>query len=136
VAWIVDTCMLIDVAEGDPQFARRSGRMLERRRTAGLLIAPVSYIELSPLFDGIEAVQNDFLEAIGVHWIQGWIWPDTIAAHRAWHMYMLKRRRGQIKKPPVADILIGAFASRFDGLLTRNAKDFRVLFPDLRIDTP
>jgi predicted nucleic acid-binding protein len=128
--------MLIDVAEGDPQFARRSARLLDRRRPAGLFIAPVSYIELSPLFEGQEAAQNDFLEGIGVHWTHGWIWPDTIAAHRAWHNYLLKRRRREIKKRPIADVLIGAFASRFDGLLTRNAKDFRVLFPDLRIETP
>jgi predicted nucleic acid-binding protein len=136
VAWVVDTCMLIDVAEGDPQFARPSALLLDHRRAAGLLIAPVSYIELSPLFDGVEAAQNDFLEAIGVHWAHGWIWPDTIAAHLAWHNYLLKRRRRQIKKRPIADVLIGAFASRFDGLLTRNAKDFRILFPDLRIATP
>ena len=96
MAWIVDTCMLIDVAEGDPQFARRSARLLDRRRPAGLLIAPVSYIELSPLFEGREAAQNDFLEGIGVHWTHGWIWPDTIAAHRAWHNYLLKRRRREI----------------------------------------
>lgn len=136
MAWVVDTCMLIDVAEGDPQFSRRSARLLDRRRPVGLLIAPVSYIELSPLFNGVEPAQNDFLEGIGVHWTQGWIWPDTVTAHRAWHNYMLKRRRGQITKRPIADILIGAFALRFDGLLTRNARDFRVLFPDLRIDTP
>ncbi len=33
-------------------------------------------------------------------------------------------------------LLIGAFASRFDGLLTRNEGDFRRVFPALRILVP
>ena len=49
---------------------------------------------------------------------------------------ILKRRRGRTRKRPIADIFIGAFASRFDRLLTRNAKDFRVLFPELRLEEP
>lgn len=136
MAWVVDTCILIDVAEADPQFARRSAGLLDRRRAAGLVLAPVSYIELSPLFNGTQTVQNDFLEGIGVDWTHGWTWPDTIAAHRAWHDYTLKRRHGRIKKRPIADVLIGAFASRFNGLITRNANDFQVLFNGLRIETP
>ena len=128
--------MLIDVAEGDPRFARPSANLLDRRRSAGLLIAPVSYIELSPLFQGVEAVQNEFLEGIGVHWTHAWTWPDTQQAHIAWNRYIEKRRRSQIGKRPIADVLIGAFAWRFDGLLTRNEKDFRPLFPDLRIEAP
>jgi predicted nucleic acid-binding protein len=136
VSWVVDTCVLIDIAEGDPQFSRRSAQLLDHRRSAGLLVAPVSYIELAPRFHGVETAQNEFLEAIGVHWSEPWIWPDTVVAHRAWCDYMLKRRRGQERKRPIADILIGAFASRFDGLVTRNEKDFRLLFPQLLIDKP
>jgi len=136
VAWVVDTCMLIDVAEGDPQFGRRSAQLLDRRRSAGLLIAPVSYVELSPLFNGEQTAQNEFLDAVAVQWTQPWTWPDTVTAHRVWHRYFSKRRSQQLKKRPVADVLIGSFASRFDGLLTRDAKDFRSLFPDLRIQTP
>ena len=34
------------------------------------------------------------------------------------------------------DILIGAFASRCDGILTRNASDFRTVFPKLVIAAP
>lgn len=134
--WVVDICVLIDIAEGDPQFSRRSAELLDHRRSGGLLLAPISYIELAPRFHGVEAAQNEFLEAMGVQWSEPWIWPDTMTAHRAWSDYMLKRRRGQERKRPIADILIGAFALRFDGLVTRNEKDFRSLFPHLRIDQP
>lgn len=61
---------------------------------------------------------------------------NTMAAHYAWNDFIAKRPRGEIAKRPIADILIGAFASRFDGLLTRNARDFQKLFPSLRIQTP
>jgi hypothetical protein len=136
VAWVVDTCLLIDVAENDPQFGEHSARLLDRRRSIGLLIAPVSYVELAPLFNGLQTVQNEFLESTGVNWTHSWTWPDTIAAHRAWYDYMLRRRHRRISKRPIADILIGAFAMRFDGLLTRNTKDFRTVFPDLLLEGP
>ena len=136
MAWVVDTSLLIDVAENDPQFGENSARLLDRRRAVGLLVSPVAYVELAPLFNGVETAQNEFLDSIGVNWTHGWIWPDTMAAYHAWHRYILKRRRSRISRRPIADILIGAFASRFDGLLTRNAKDFRVLFPDLRLEEP
>jgi predicted nucleic acid-binding protein len=136
VEWVVDTCLLIDVAENDPEFGRNSARLLDRRQAAGLVVAPVSYVELAPLFNGLTEVQNDFLESIGANWMHSWTWPDTIAAYRAWHGYILDRRHGRISKWPIADILIGAFAIRFGGLLTRNIKDFRNLFPDLRLEEP
>lgn len=134
--WVVDTCVLIDVAEGDPDFSSHSARLLDRKRSVGLLLAPVSYVELSPRFHGVETAQNDFLEGIGVHCAEPWIWRDTIAAHQAWNHFIARRRRREIDKRPIADILIGAFALRFDGLLTRNARDFQKLFPTLRIETP
>jgi hypothetical protein len=124
------------VAENDPEFGRDSARLLDRRRVAGLVLAPVSYIELAPLFNGVTEAQNDFLESSGVNWTHGWIWPDTIVAYRAWYDYILKRRDRRIGKRPIADILIGAFANRFDGLLTRNTKDFRSFFPDLTLQEP
>ena len=136
MAWVVDTCLLIDVAEDDPQFGEDSAVLLDHRRPVGLLVAPVSYIELAPLFNGVQTAQNEFLESIGVNWTHSWTWPDTVAAHRAWHQYLVRRRRGRINKRPIADILIGAFASRFDGLLTRNVKDFRAIFPSLRVEEP
>jgi hypothetical protein len=136
VPWVVDTCLLIDVAEGDPQFGKGSARLLDRRRSAELLVAPVSYVELAPLFNGVIEAQNGFLESIGVHWTHSWTWPDTVTAYDAWHHCIHRRHRDRISKRPIADILIGAFAMRFDGLLTRNIKDFGGLFPDLRLEQP
>ena len=48
---VADTCLLIDGAENDPEFGGDSARLLDRRRAAGLVLAPVSYIELAPLFN-------------------------------------------------------------------------------------
>jgi predicted nucleic acid-binding protein len=136
VAWVIDSCLLIDVAENDPQFGEGSARLLDRRRSAGLLVAPVSYVELAPLFNAVQAAQDEFLESIGVNWTHSWTWRDTMAAYHAWHGYILRRRQGRTAKRPIAHVLIGAFAVRFDGLLTRNTNDFRALFPDLRLEQP
>jgi hypothetical protein len=105
VAWVVDTCLLIDVAENDPEFGRDSARLLYGRRPAELVIAPVSYIELASLFNGVTEPQNAFLESIGVNWTHGWTWPDAIAAYRALYYYILKRRARRIDKRPITDIL-------------------------------
>jgi predicted nucleic acid-binding protein len=54
----------------------------------------------------------------------------------AWHRHIRQRRAGQSPRRPVADVLIGAFACRFRGLLTRNPRDFAAAFPDLRLVAP
>ncbi len=136
MAWVVDTCVLIDIAEGDPRFGRDSALLLNHKRSAGLLVAPISYIELASRFRGVLSAQDDFLEHLSVSHTEDWIARDTLTAHQAWHAFTEKRRRGELKKRPIADVLIGAFAQRFDGLLTRNARDFQKLFPTLRIETP
>ena len=61
---------------------------------------------------------------------------DTLATHEGWNRYVMAKRATRIPKRPLADVLIGAFASRFDGLLTRNESDFRPVFPALNITVP
>jgi predicted nucleic acid-binding protein len=46
------------------------------------------------------------------------------------------RRAGDAPKRPLADPLIGAFASRQKGLITRNPADFRRWFPKLKLRQP
>lgn len=52
MAWVVDTCLLIDIAIGDPVFGEASAKLIDSKRAGGLSICPVSYAELSPVFAG------------------------------------------------------------------------------------
>ena len=133
---MVDTCLLIDVAEADPKFGVASAKLLDLKRADGLTICPVTYIELAPVFNGDQAAQNEFLFNLGLSWPEPWTQSDTEEAHRAWHRYVAARRTARVPKRPLADILIGAFASRCDGILTRNESDFRTVFPKLVIAVP
>jgi predicted nucleic acid-binding protein len=69
-------------------------------------------------------------------WPEAWASADTQAAFIAWNRYVAGKRQGIITRRPIADVLIGAFAMRFQGLLTRNSSDFRQLFPSLPILEP
>lgn len=136
MSWVVDTCLLIDIADADPRFGNTSSRFLAQRHALGLVIAPVSFVELAPAFDGVLTAQEHFLANLGIAWTEGWTWLDTQRACDGWSVHIRNRRASMPTKRPIADVLIGAFAQRFDGLLTRNARDFQKLFPSLRIDSP
>lgn len=136
MAWVVDTAVLIDVLEHDPEFGARSAALLERRLDDGLVICPVTYAELAPAFEGNRSLQEEYLGGVGIDHAVDWRREDTLAAFTAWHAHVSRRRSGSEAKRPIADILIGAFALRFDGLVTRNSRDFRVAFPALTIEDP
>ncbi len=133
MTWVVDTSVLIDILEDDPRFGRSSAVALEAHAGDGVVLCPVSYAELAPAFAGDTALQERFLDAIGVSYRQEWLWADTTRAHHAWNRLVRRRRAGLAPKRPLADILIGAFATRYEGLITRNSKDFAAFFPDLRL---
>ena len=136
MAWIIDTCLLIDVAEADPSFGIKSATLIDAKRTEGLVVCPITYVELAPVFNGDQSAQNEFLLKLGAVWPEAWTHADTLAAHEAWHRYVMAKRAGKTPKRPIADVLIGAFSSRFDGLLTRNEADFRAVFPTLKLIAP
>lgn len=136
MAWVVDTCMLIDVLEEDPDFGHLSADTLEAHMADGLVICPVTYVELAPAFEGNPVFQEDFLAEVGVDFRQEWLWEDTLRSQEAWYTFVRRKRSGIVTKRPIADILIGAFASRYGGLLTRNPSHFGPNFPDLPIRTP
>lgn len=136
MAWVVDTCVLIDVLEEDQVFGRLSASTLDECLEDGLVICPMTYAELSPAFLGDRALQDEFLGAVGVGFRQEWTWADTLRAHQVWNEFIQRRRAGNLPKRPLADILIGSFATRFQGLITRNPDDFVSLFPSLDLRVP
>ena len=87
-----------------------------KRRNAWVMIA-------GDLFDA-----KNFLADVGVDWRKAWSEADTEVAFAGWNRHVTRR--------PIADVQIGGFALRFDGLLTRNAGDFRAAFPNLKILEP
>ena len=136
MAWVVDTCVLIDVLEDDPKFGASSATLLERLLDDGLEVCPATYAELAPAFDGDRALQDEFLGGVGVSLPADWSWTDTLEAHAAWARFIRLKRRGKVPRRPLADILIGAYAADRDGLVTRNPDDFRPVFPNLSLAVP
>jgi predicted nucleic acid-binding protein len=136
MAWVVDTCLVIDVLDDDRQFGLASAKLLDARASDGLVLCPVSYVELAPAFLGDDSRQREFLEQAGIDVSVPWEWTDTQAAHKAWNRYIERRRVHQAARRPVADVLIGAFAANRAGLLTRNPSDFSAVYPALTIVSP
>jgi len=136
MAWVVDTCVLVDVISEDSRFGEISADCLMHYASSGLLLCPVSYIEMAPSFYGDRRGQDIFLSEVGVDSDIPWEWADTLAAHTAWSRYVTLKREKKMKRRPIADVQIGAFALRFNGLITRNGADFKKLFPKLKIVEP
>jgi predicted nucleic acid-binding protein len=124
VAWVVDTSVLLDIRQNDPQFGIPAAKCLIRHIPEGLVLCPITYIELAPAFGGDCALQEKFFQRVGVQWRDPWSRQDTLSAHRLWADHVEKKRAGLTGKRPVADVLIEAFAQRFQGLITRNARHF------------
>ncbi|MDR1283795.1 MAG: type II toxin-antitoxin system VapC family toxin [Opitutaceae bacterium] len=134
--WIVDTCVVIDVFENDPQFGQVSARLLQKLLPQGLAVSPVTMVELSAAFSGDLNEQKQFLDQAGISYAESWTSLDTETAHRAWNLYVDARRKRQTPRRPVADLLIGGFASNRAGLVTRNANDFTRWYPSLVVREP
>ena len=136
MSFVVDTCILIDIADADPAFGKASARILSKRVEEGLHLSPISYVELAPLFAGSMRLLDEFLLGLGVSSETG-IDEDTRAsAFSAWARHITAKRAGVASRRPVADIFIGALALQHQGLITRNAKYFQSLYPKLRIIDP
>ncbi|MEM7480127.1 MAG: type II toxin-antitoxin system VapC family toxin [Acidobacteriota bacterium] len=133
---MIDTCILLDILEPDPEFGESSARLLDEIRSDGLEIAPVIYVELAPAFGGSRRRQDLFLSRIGFSLPPEWERADTETARAAWARFIHLKRTGKTPKKPLADLLIGSFAHRRRGLVTRNPKHFSGAFPDLKILVP
>jgi predicted nucleic acid-binding protein len=136
MAWVVDSCILLDIALKDPLHGLPSATFLEGKRGDGLTVCPVSMIEIAPFFDGEVLNVREFLKVFGADSAAPWMEADTEAAACGWTRYVQLKRSAAASKRPIADILIGAFACRHQGLITRNPDHFRPYFHSLPLAEP
>ena len=100
-------------------------------------IAPITYVELGPVFGGDRERQDAFLRESWIDFDFAGNKEDVVAAaHKALYEHVLRKRKGEAAKRPIADVMIGAYALQKGGLITRNEDDFRSLYPTLNIYNP
>jgi len=130
---LIDTNVLIDVLEDDPQWADWSIRQLRAQsQVHPLAINPVIYAELSLAFSTYEAL-DAVLTTLGLamHDVPR---PALFLAGKAFARY---RSAGGSKTGVLPDFLIGAHAAvQSWPLLTRDARRYRSDFPSLELITP
>lgn len=133
---VVDTCVIIDVVDDDPRYGRSSAKCLAAHLEEGLVISPISYVELAPVFGGSARRLDEFLDGAGIARNEIFELRDRAKSFAAWARHTSAKRAGEARRRPVADALIGALATRCNGMITRNGADFLSFYPDLRIIDP
>ena len=136
MTWVLDTCVLLDLVCNDKTFADCASRAIQAKLDEALTIAPITYVELAPQFLGNVERQNEFLRDLWIECDFGGSMDSVLAAHHAWYEHVLRKRKGEVAKRPIADVMIGAYALSKGGLITRNEDDFRSLYPTLKIFNP
>ena len=130
---LVDTNVLVDVLQNDPQWADWSiAQLRAQAKLHALAINPVIYAEMSLSFSTLEALDDVVLTmALELREIPR---PALFLAARAYALY---RRRGGSKGQVLPDFFIGAHAA-VEGwpLLTRDASRFKTYFPTLEVIAP
>ena len=130
---LVDTNVLVDVLQNDPQWADWSIEQLRAQtKLHALAINPVIYAEMSLSFSMLEAL-DDVVLTMGLE-LREIPRPALFLAARAYALY---RRRGGGKGQVLPDFFIGAHAA-VEGwpLLTRDASRFKTYFPTLDVIAP
>lgn len=130
---LVDTNVLVDVLQDDPQWADWSIRQLRAQsQIHELAINPVIYAELSISFSSLEALERTVATlALRLQDI------PRAALFLAGKAHLQYRQRGGAKAQVLPDFFIGAHAA-VEGwpLLTRDAGRLQTYFPSLVVLAP
>mgnify|MGYP000964149645 CR=1 FL=1 len=130
---LVDTNVLVDVLENDPDWADWSVAQLRAQaQIHRLVINPVIYAELSLTFSTVEAL-DDTLVALQIPVID-MPKPALFLAGKAFVKY---RRQGGTKNNVLADFFIGAHAAVAGfPVLTRDVRRYAGYFPTVALVAP
>ena len=130
---LVDTNVLVDVVQDDPQWADWSIRQLRAQaKLHELAINAVIYAELSLSYSTLEALDGA-VTTLRLRLVE----VPRPALYLAGRAFLQYRRRGGQKAGVLPDFFIGAHAA-VQGwpLLTRDAARFRTYFPTLEVVAP
>ena len=130
---LVDTNVLVDVLENDPQWADWSiGQLRAQSKIHRLAINPIIYSELSLTFSTVEALDETITD-LGLAMIEI-PRPALFLAGKAFIRY---RRQGGTKSNVLADFFIGAHAAvSGHTVLTRDTGRYTSYFPNVVLVAP
>jgi predicted nucleic acid-binding protein len=130
---LVDSCVIIDVLEDDPNWAAWSQQQLENRSVNdALAVNPVIYAEISVSFARIELLETMLKHAqLG---LQEMPREALFLAGKAFQRY---KARGGTRRSTLPDFFIGAHATVLGiPLLTRDVTRYTTYFPQLELIAP
>ena len=130
---LVDSNVLLDILEDDPEWFDWSSKQISRCAEESILaINPIIYSEVSIGFNRVEELEEalpaDIFERLPLPWE---------AAFLAGKCFLAYRRAGGTRRSPLPDFFIGAHALvQGMSLLTRDATRYRSYFPKLTLIAP
>lgn len=130
---LVDTHVLVDVLQDDPEWADWSiGQLRAQSKVHRLAINPIIHAELSLTFSTVEALDETIAD-LGLSMIE-LPRPALFLAGKAFVRY---RRQGGGKGNVLPDFFIGAHAAvGKHPLLTRDTRRYASYFPSVRLIAP
>ena len=130
---LVDTNILIDVLEDDPEWADWSiAQLRAQSKVHPLTINPIIYAELSLTFSKVEALDKAIAN-LGLTVLE----LPRAALFLAGKAFVQYRRQGGKANNVLADFFIGAHAAVLGcSLLTRDVQRYQSYFPGVKLITP
>ena len=134
--FLVDPQLIADALKGESEEGKSALALFEAHRVDELVLAPTSYVALSPAFMGIRSMQDRFLETVGIRVSRNAPAKVMDAAYSAWSRYQQDNPRIAGGNSVFDQLYIGAYALLYDGILTRQGDLYRKYFETLNVVEP
>lgn len=129
---LVDSCVLIDVFDADPQWQRWSLDALQAHHAQGLAVNALICAEIAPSFANLEGMQSALAL---VHLVYAPL--PQMSAFLAAQAFTLYRLNSGSKMTTLPDFFIGAHAQAQGwAILTRDKARYKTYFPSVPLITP